>query len=565
MDYNQIRIAASSLETRENLLDILNRIKIDKYGEKAHPFTIKQLNYFCNPNKCHGTFRTFSIPKKSGKLRTISAPTKIHKSLLVCVNVLLQALYIPNDYAMGFVPGRSVVDNARLHVGHNYILNIDLQDFFPSIPQARVWGAIKVAPFNFNETIASSIAGLCAMRTDGTVDESGKLRYRYVLPQGSPASPIITNIICQKLDRRLAGLARRYGLTYSRYADDITFSSNHSVYSRDGEFMKELERIVTEQNFAINSEKTRLLKKGTRQEVTGLVVSDKVNVVRKYTRDLGSLLHIWERYGYGAASVAFMKNYSGRTQGTPMMERVIEGKLLYLKMVKGEYSQVWQKLQSRFAIQLSRRKNAEGEGAVSTLFSKKISIFECQSGRIVDFRMKRQPAEGAPKVYAVIRPVAEGGKEEFVSLTAACQQMVEKAFAAQESSTFEKLKEQMYISLCTGDNGRFWRIMKCHPAVITGKNQDVTEVDVPADDAFEADYGYIPDDLIAEIAAMEGQDDAFADFDDIPEDLAAEIDAAEEQENIGEDEPLSTSKVLEELAKTHDLKALEKWNTTNNT
>ena len=121
---------------------------------------------------------------------------------------------------------------------------------------------------------------------------------RCVLPQGSPASPILTNIVCINLDRRLSGLARRFKLNYTRYSDDITFSSMHNVYQENGEFMTELRRIIADQQFSINEDKTRLQKRGSRQEVTGLVVSDRVNVVRGYARSIGSLLYIWKRYGH---------------------------------------------------------------------------------------------------------------------------------------------------------------------------------------------------------------------------------------------------------------------------
>ena len=144
--------------------------------------------------------------------------------ILRYVNEIFKAVYTPSDYAMGFTEGRSVVTNANMHKGHNYILNIDLKDFFPSIHQARVWKRLQLKPLFFKQPIANILAGLCSMKEKA---EDGSIRY--VLPQGAPTSPIITNMICDNLDRRLAGLAKRFGVVYSRYADDITFSSMHNV------------------------------------------------------------------------------------------------------------------------------------------------------------------------------------------------------------------------------------------------------------------------------------------------------------------------------------------------
>ena len=124
---------------------------------------------------------------------------------------------------------------------------------------------------------------------------NGKIQW--VLPQGSPSSPILTNIVCQSLDRKLYRLAKEYKLHYSRYADDITFSGNCNVFQRNGEFLCKLRQIIEQQNFTINEKKTRLQKKSQRQEVTGLVVSERVNVPRQYVRSLDNLLYIWERYG----------------------------------------------------------------------------------------------------------------------------------------------------------------------------------------------------------------------------------------------------------------------------
>ena len=132
------------------------------------------------------------------------------------------------------------------------------------------------APFNLNgsdekEEVAFLMAALCTH----PIDIDGETRV--ILPQGSPTSPTITNVLCYKLDQRLTGLSKRFGLTYTRYADDLTFSSNHNIYNKE-KFILELKRIIEEdQLLKINPKKTRLQKSGYRQEVTGLIVNEKVN------------------------------------------------------------------------------------------------------------------------------------------------------------------------------------------------------------------------------------------------------------------------------------------------
>jgi retron-type reverse transcriptase len=175
---------------------------------------------------------------------------------------------------------------------------------------------------------------------------------RNVLPQGAPTSPVVTNIVCQKLDYLLSGVAKRFGLKYSRYADDITFSSMHNVYQPESEFLKELHRIIAEQNFHIKESKTRLQKDGYRKEVTGLLVNEKANVQQRYIKQLRMWLYYWERYGYERASGFFLKQYiadKGKLKNSiPDMANVISGKLDYLKMVKGSDNDLYLKLMGRF-------------------------------------------------------------------------------------------------------------------------------------------------------------------------------------------------------------------------
>jgi retron-type reverse transcriptase len=604
--------AWNSMTTKRDLLALLNYAKPLAHGAKTEPFKLKQLSWYSHPRLNRARYTTFTIKKRSGGERIINAPVKTLKSIQKTLAYILQCIYEPQDPAKGFVRGRSIVDNARIHQAQNYVYNIDLKDFFPSIEQARVWKCLQLYPFglnakksshkpqmehqgsrlatllgmkpgvfnlagrgipqyikpkktnqeriselttlkenihsapeikfirksvfkvigqrgyeqfkksqdelelsekiefepgssfavirdkvdkyllplyidslinallgispshdlssinteylldgqvvqqyslgrhgkisfrasqsnegnvevtleNFQEAIeaavlasfnpaavlnaedilkiheqydateddvthllksfpltihahickqlgispnikpepreesvnlvaprvrlASIIGALCCTEMEVTRQKGDKeyaVVKRNVLPQGAPTSPVISNIVCRKLDHRLSGLARRFGLQYSRYADDITFSSMHNVYNADSEFLKELNRIITDQRFQINQTKTRLQKEGYRQEVTGLIVNEKVNVQRRYVKELRMWLYYWERYGYERAYRFFLQQYAetikSGSKGQPDMFCVISGKLDYLRMVKGAENEQYLKLESR--------------------------------------------------------------------------------------------------------------------------------------------------------------------------------------------------------------------------
>jgi hypothetical protein len=258
-------------------------------------------------------------------------------------------MYEPHEAATGFVLEKSIVDNAKKHVGHHYVLNMDLKDFFHTFDKNRVKMGFMFKPFNLNgdkEPLAFLLASLCThpFEIDGEV--------KTVLPQGSPTSPTLTNILCKKLDRRLTGLANRFGATYTRYADDITFSSPHNIYT-DEAFNKELKRIIGEdQKLVINPKKTRLQKAGYRQEATGLIVNEKVNVRRRYVKQIRMWLYYWEKYGYEKAQQIFKRDYiadKGHVKNiNAYLVNVLDGKLEFLKMVKGDQDGNYKELKIRF-------------------------------------------------------------------------------------------------------------------------------------------------------------------------------------------------------------------------
>ncbi|MCB9652558.1 MAG: RNA-directed DNA polymerase [Deltaproteobacteria bacterium] len=240
----------------------------------------------------------FYLPKKTGGTRLISAPKPklkwIQHWILRHVLEPLKA----EDVAHGFVKARSIVSNASAHVGQDIVINVDLKDFFPTLTYRRVWGFFR--KLGYSGHVATIFA---LLTTEPAVDELELDGSRYFvatgerfLPQGAPTSPALTNVICRKMDRRLAGLARTFGLTYTRYADDFTFSGPGET--NVGRFFGALTRVVTEEGFSIHPGKTRIFRRGRRQEVTGLVVnSGKPTVPRATLRRFRALLFQIEKDG----------------------------------------------------------------------------------------------------------------------------------------------------------------------------------------------------------------------------------------------------------------------------
>ena len=352
--HEYIKAQFAQLRSKEDLLSLLNYAKKIVYGPEAIPFELRHLTYHANPVNNPSRYKSFVIKKKSGGERIIHAPCTGLKSLLKCLNCILTAVFDPHPAAKGFVTGLSIVDNAAKHTGKRFVYNMDLKDFFPGIERGRIVKRLQTPPFNLNSKLAVIIAGLCChtMEVERFTDNVWQTVTRNVLPQGAPTSPIMTNIICQRLDKRLAGAARKYGAVYTRYADDITFSSGRNIFSKGSHLITEVTRIIADQNFTVNAKKTRLQSFGYRQEVTGLVINEKVNVKRRYILEIRLLLHLWEKLGFAATEAVFHERYrkdKGHVKkGTASMIAVLGGKLDFLKMVRGSDDLIYQRLNSKY-------------------------------------------------------------------------------------------------------------------------------------------------------------------------------------------------------------------------
>ncbi len=474
----------SSPVSAGDLLDLLNIAKVNEYGNGVWPFTMAQLLHFSDPRKTYINYRHKTIPKKSGGVREISSPVWMLKMFQAAAGRMLQSYYEAPKEVMGFVPGRSVVDNASRHTRKYYVLNADLKDFFPSITRRRVQSALMRPPFSFGKEAARLLSGICCAHAD--IAKNGRITYwdvqearRYgiyvkvednkpsvpaTLPQGAPSSPILSNAVCIRLDRRLAGLARRYEVAYSRYADDITFSANHNVFQEGYSFLKEFRKIISDEGFVLNEHKLRLQERGQRQEVTGLVVNRKVNVCRKYIRDIGSLLYIWERYGVDVAYARFLKhNIEWRKLDgviscdsvifRPHLIETVQGRLAYLRMVRGKEDPVWSRLNARFE-KLKDQYESKGVmgNPVRILHSWTIKRFEQLSGITLRYGdifgyYDCQDSFEHPH-YTRNFYIEKDGYKTYVHPSRYCKTRLVRVLKKGDSEAFERLKSEFRIGLC---------------------------------------------------------------------------------------------------------------------
>lgn len=277
-----------------------------------------------NATLCH--YHRFTIPKKGGGERLISAPKQeLRKAQKWVKEHILDRIPL-HDAAYGFVPGRSTVDNASCHLGQEAVIKMDLQDFFPSITFRRVKGVF--GSFGYSEAISTLLALLTTEPPREEVMFDGKYYYVAIgerqLPQGACTSPGITNIICRRLDQKLEELAKGLNFYYTRYADDLTFSCGKESTQHIGILLRGVREQVRFEGLQVNEGKTRILRSSRRQRVTGIVVNEKPNLTRKELRRFRALLHNIEANGLEAEN----------RNDHPRFWSFIQGYVSYIQMVR---------------------------------------------------------------------------------------------------------------------------------------------------------------------------------------------------------------------------------------
>ena len=263
-------------------------------------------------------YRQFELPKKSGGVRKISAPMPLLKEAQrwVLENVLYRVSV--TDAAHGFVPERGILTNALPHVGQTLVINLDLKNFFPTITYRRVKGMFQ--KLGYSEKIATIFGLLCTEPETDHLTADGKTYYVQTgarhLPQGAPSSPMLTNILCRRLDARLRGVADKFGMWYTRYADDLTFSGDDAKNGADvGKLLWQVRQIIKDEGFVEHPDKTQIMRKGARREVTGIVVNEKPNIARKKLRQFRAVVHQIEQNGPAGKTWGTGENVLANLQG----------------------------------------------------------------------------------------------------------------------------------------------------------------------------------------------------------------------------------------------------------
>ena len=292
----------------------------------------KELEYHINKP----IYYSFQIPKKKGGNRKILSPNadliKIQKRL----NLYFQAMYLlvkPKEVhgfiakPKGYELNHSIISNAAAHTNKKHVLNIDLKDFFPSISASRV-RSVLVKHVGLNDTqITDAIALLCT--------------YQKSLPVGAATSPVLANFACLDLDKELIAFCYLSDITYTRYADDLTFSSHDYLQS---DCIKIIRGIIEKHRFTINEKKFRLLSSQSKQTVTGITVNKKLNVDRNYIRNIRATLHHIKIDGLLAAT---KKHYQVEFADTLLQQKLLHklnGQINYIGQVRGTQDSIYLKL-----------------------------------------------------------------------------------------------------------------------------------------------------------------------------------------------------------------------------
>jgi len=285
-------------------------------------------------------YHRFELAKGKGKVRTISAPDDRLKFLQRRITLLLDQLYRVRNPVHGFVVDKSVKTNALAHLRRRFVLNLDIQDFFPSITENRIIGVLQA--LGIDDRVADIVARLCC--------NIGHL------PQGAPTSPVLSNMICFRLDKQLLQVAKATRCIYTRYADDITFSSHQPMTEvfegavpAAGHFSPDLlapavRGTFISNGFAINPNKAHYADRHSRRMVTGLKVNELINVDRRYIRNIRAALFSVDTLGLKNAQEKFESKHGD----TSDLGAHLGGKIIWLRHIRGRSDPVFRSIALRF-------------------------------------------------------------------------------------------------------------------------------------------------------------------------------------------------------------------------
>jgi len=339
---DEMRAGFASLAQPSDLADLL------EIPHKTLCFYAYKKKNYCN----------FEIPKKSGGTRLIFAPDTPMKIIQRKLSRILYAVYGSRGPVHGFARGRSIRTNALRHVGAEWLLNFDLKDFFPSIHFGRVAGLFAAKPYKLPKDVANLLAQICCHNAS--------------LPAGAPTSPIVANMVCTRLDSELKTVAWTAGCIYTRYADDITFSTRAAsfptlIVTRDSKLKnwvlsQQIVDVSEGNTFKVNPYKTRVRSKNSSQEVTGIRINSGLNVSSHLYQQVRALLHSWEKWAKegedqgqnraqiaAKAQTAFLAKLpkTGKENDEPELRDVLRGKIEFIGFIKGRDHPIYVRLLQR--------------------------------------------------------------------------------------------------------------------------------------------------------------------------------------------------------------------------
>ena len=289
---------------------------------------VKKLRWLCfhseAATRTHYVF--FEVKKRSGGMRLLSAP---HATLAKAQAQVLRTILdkLPTEEpAHGFIKGRSTVTNATPHLKRDLVVNLDLKDFFPSVTFPRVRGVFK--KLGYSPAVATVLALLCTESPRRKVEYDGQALWVAVgpraLPQGACTSPALSNQVAKRLDRRLKAMATKSGWSYTRYADDLTFSAPKSNEAGVAMLLARVRHVVVDEDFTLQEKKGRVQRASGRQTVTGIVVNvQKPGLPREQVRELRAILHNARKTSLAAQN----------REARPHFEAWLRGRIAYLTMV----------------------------------------------------------------------------------------------------------------------------------------------------------------------------------------------------------------------------------------
>ena len=295
------------------------------YLMKIEPSTLKKM-----VTSSRSFYKTFFIPKRKGGQRKIDAPYPVllHAQRWI-YNQILNKIDV-NDHAMGFIKSKSIVNNACVHLGNRCLLLLDIQDFFPSIKWYKVYSIFH--KLGYPQNISQYLTSLCC--------------FNGCLPQGAVTSPSLSNIISKRLDARLSALANSFEISYSRYADDITFSGKFI----SPKFYKIIQTIIEEEGFKLNKEKTRFIYGQHQKIVTGISISSgKPTIPKAAKRQVRQHIYYIRKYGLQS----HMNNIQSRD---PIYLERLLGYLCFWKSIEPDNHFVKQAIKDLKIIEMQRQK-----------------------------------------------------------------------------------------------------------------------------------------------------------------------------------------------------------------